>query len=457
MIYDICLHVGAGGPWLGNFYLHIKKELERKGLSVVLYTTNNEVKDVFVANEETGYIFLDEYTGEVDTDWALKFVGSLGFHNPKSLYVSEQKFYDLSESECIKYFSRLVHSVELLKDKPAAKFYITYEGDEFDHSIFRILCRMNKGRQIYWGISNLDLRIHFHDAETRYSQTPMEPIDVIPEEQLDWIRDYIKKYTSNQTNLWGDPKKHDVRFELFYIGAAWRKFVKYVKSEETDPRRYLGHSIFMYFRRILRRQYAYTKYADEESLNDISNCYYFPMHVPYDSQLTQRGLPFYDQVSLIETITQYLPYPSKLIVKEHPMGRGLYSIRDMRKLSKLPNVILLPAYANSHNIVPKVKGIFVINSSVGYEGLLYGKPVVTFGRSFYREQGLTIDINSLYELEDVFRKIDTHNIDATSVEKFIYRVWKNTYPVDLYNVDENYFEKANVFIDAIEQETIKRM
>ncbi len=161
-------------------------------------------------------------------------------------------------------------------------------------------------------------------------------------------------------------------------------------------------------------------------------------------------MPFYDQVSLIQTISNYLPYNSKLLVKEHPMGRGYYSTHDIKKLANTPNVILLPVYANSHDLIPKAKGIFVINSSVGYEALMYKKTVVTFGRSFYRKQGLTIDIDSLYELEEVFKKIEIHTVDENEVLKFLYRVKKNTYPVDLYNINENnYLEKIDGFSKSI--------
>lgn len=456
-VYDVCLHVGNGGEWLGDFYLKTKKKLEDKGLSVVLYTDVVEVKAFFDKNEVNSYIFLEKYDGKVDVDFVMNAITELGF-NPKSLYNSEQKFYDIEEKDCIAYFARYVHSVLKLKNIKKAKVYVTYEGDEIDHNIFRILGRLNGGKSLYWGISNLDTRTHFHDDEKRYFNTPAENQGVIPEEELLWLRNYIESYTKKKTNLWGDPKREDIKFKLSYFGSAFKKVWNKISNQDNDPRRTFGHALKRYTKRLLRRQYAYLKYNNNFSFNENLDYYYFPLHVPFDSQLTQRGLPFYDQVSLVQTISNYLPYSSRLIVKEHPMGRGYYSVSDLNKLGKLSNVILLPAYSNSHDIVPKAKGIFVINSSVGYEGLMYKKPVVTFGRSFFREQGLTIDIDSLYELETVFDRIKKHEVIDNKVYDFLWRVKKNSFPVDLYFINEdNYNGKIDEYVKALEFEVRKKI
>jgi hypothetical protein len=456
-VYDVCLHVGNGGEWLGDFYIKIKKQLEDSGLSVILYTDVAEIKNVFIENSIDDFIFLEKYSGKIDADWAMKFLTELDF-NPRSLYNSEQKFYDLAEKDCIEYFAGMVHSVYLLRNRPKAKYYITYEGDELDHNVFRILGRINKGKFIYWGYSNLNTRLHFHDTEKRYSKTPFENITVVPEIEVEWIQNYIKTYTEKKTNQWGDPKRVDVKFKITYFKVAFRKLLISVFGDEVDPRKRFGHAFKSYFKRIIRRQYAFTKYTSNFLFDDSVDYYYFPLHVPFDSQLTQRGLPFYDQVSLIQTISNYLPYSAKLIVKEHPMGRGYYSISDINKLSKIPNVILLPAYSNSHDLIPKAKAIFVINSSVGYEGLMYNKTVVTFGRSLFRKQGLTIDIDSLYELENVFNNIEKHQICREDVIKFLWRIKSNTYPVDLYFLNKNnYIDKGVEFSKAILNELQNRL
>lgn len=450
--FDICIHIGSGGDWLADFYLKIRKELNKDGITVLFYTDVLSVKEKFDAINFEDYIFLPNYQDEINVEWAMNFIKEIGF-NPFSLYNSEKKFYDLGESDVQKYFAKFVHAVFTLKDSKKADLYFTYEGDEIDHNIFRILGRIHKGKPVYWGISNLDIRTHFHYEEKRYSKTPQESITYIPDEELIWLKKYLSDYTKAKTNLWGDPKRDDVKFKLSYFNSSLNKLLKYVTNKELDPRRTLKHSAFRYFQRIYRRQYAYTRYIKNFQLDTSKNYYYFPLHVPFDSQLTQRGLPFYDQASLIQTISNYLPYGSKLLVKEHPMGRGYYKTSDLKKLSSIPNVVLLPVTTNSHDILPNAKAIFVINSSVGYEALMYGKTVVTFGRSFYRKQGLTIDINSLYDLETVFDKIENHSVKEEDVLKFLYRVKKNTYPVDLYNINkDNYLSKVDGLSNAIKNE-----
>ena len=46
------------------------------------------------------YIILPEYNGKVDIAWAASFVRDLGIYNFRSLFQTEQIFYDLSEKYC---------------------------------------------------------------------------------------------------------------------------------------------------------------------------------------------------------------------------------------------------------------------------------------------------------------------------------------------------------------------
>jgi len=450
--FDICIHIGHGAEWLGKFYIEVKQHLSLAGVSVLFYTDSIKVKEYFDENNLNDYLYLEESDEVVDVDWVMKSVTDLGL-TPKNLYITEQKFSFISEKSAIKLFSEMANRVFKLSKSKKAKYYLTYEGDEIDHNIFRILSRLHNGKNIYWGISNFKINTHFHYDEKRYFRLPDYNYDYqLSNEDISWIEEYITNYIDQKTNIWGDPSRVDVKFELDLIYKFFNRLLKFNFSD--DPRASLYLSVKKYILRVVRRLVAKFYYG---KLKDGEDFYYFPLHVPMDSQLTQRGLPFFDQVSLIETISNYMPYGAKLVVKEHPMGRGFYKISDIRRLANINNVLILPAYENSHNFISKAKAIFVINSSVGYEALMYNKVVVTFGRSFYRNNDLTIDINSLYELEGIFDRINKFNIDKDKFYKFIWRLKKYTYPVDVYRTNEiNYLKVAEGFSSAIISEYRKR-
>jgi len=446
------MHVGTD-IWLVDFYLKVYDFFKEKGISVLLASFNLEHEERYQAVKFEDYVIIRK--GEaLPLDETIKLAHKLGFPALQSIYRSEKYFFNVNEkhyqNEIAKYFSFLVS----INDSYDINEFFTYEGDELEHNLFRSFAKLNKGNLSYFGYSNYNINLHFHNDEMRYYFLPENQKnfdEVISEDYKNKIKAYIETYTKRRPKLWGDPKKFDVKFKTNYLSIAARKLKEEITGNVKDKRFSFSVLSKAYMNRVIKRSGAF-KFYEKKPLEAIENkdLYFFPMHVPDDSQLTQRGLPFYDQANLIEIISNYLPYPAQLIVKEHPNGRGFYSLADLKRISGLSNVILLPPDVNSHEIIKKVKGIFVINSSVGFESLLYQKPVVTFGRSFYRGLGLTIDIESLYDIETVFEKIEKFDLPYSKVEQFIYKLMKLTYEIDMYNFNkDNYADKVDPYASAM--------
>ena len=53
--------------------------------------------------------------------------------------------------------------------------------------------------------------------------------------------------------------------------------------------------------------------------------------------------------------------------------------------------------ANVHDLISRARGVFTINSGVGFESLIHGKPVVTFGNCDYRWATFAADQESMDE------------------------------------------------------------
>ena len=67
---------------------------------------------------------------------------------------------------------------------------------------------------------------------------------------------------------------------------------------------------------------------------------------------------------------------------------------------------------NIHELIKRSKGVFVINSGTGFESLIHGKPVCTFGDCDYRSVTFNADIrrldearNFIYSYKEEFRDI----------------------------------------------------
>ena len=84
---------------------------------------------------------------------------------------------------------------------------------------------------------------------------------------------------------------------------------------------------------------------------------------------------------------------STIVLKIHPdvcagRKRGHF---DLAEVSKIPRVKVLTENVHPVGIIEHAEAVYVVTSQVGFEGLLWGKPVRTFGMPFYAGWGLTKD------------------------------------------------------------------
>ena len=109
----------------------------------------------------------------------------------------------------------------------------------------------------------------------------------------------------------------------------------------------------------------------------------FPIHFqPEGSTLVQA--PYYlDQVALIENISKSLPVGHRLYVKEHVSNRGRRPLRFYREIKETFGVRLLGPDTDTWSLIQNAAAIAVITGTMGWEGILFKKPVVTFGDVFF--------------------------------------------------------------------------
>jgi len=431
-MFDICLHTGQGSEAI-DWFIELKKEFNSKGISVIAFTLNEELGKAWQGKGMYDFIVLPEYKGEINIPEAAEFAKSLGISNFRSLYQTPQVFYDLSEEFCQRKMACYIHALQGLKDVPKAKIYWTYGGDEFDHNCLRLLSRMHNGKTIYSQSANIKGRMVIFKNEDRYWKIPSNSIPEPEEEEVEWIKNYIVEYTKAKTILWGNPKDRDIKWEWNYPIRFLKRIRRSQKLKNENPESTNSYKLKTYFLRTYNRFFSKQYYSNSTPYTSGKEDFvYFPLHYPKDSQLTLRGKPFMDQASIIETVARYVPYPYTLVVKEHPHARGWYKTSDIKKMASLPNVKLIHPFTNSHEIIPNAKGIIAINSSVGYEGIIYRKPVITMGRSFYRNCGVTIDVNSLYELEQAFERMESFSLTNDDIINFLWRMKYFSYPVVSY-------------------------
>ncbi len=122
---------------------------------------------------------------------------------------------------------------------------------------------------------------------------------------------------------------------------------------------------------------------------------------------------------------------------------------------------LISPYVSGHDLNKNSKGVITINSNVGWEALLYEKPVITLGTCFYDISEMVWKVRDLYELPNVIKKaLREKIIGKEKLLKFVNAVLKSIYPGNL-NFYYHYAKKAmadeniNLIADGIYKELDK--
>lgn len=96
------------------------------------------------------------------------------------------------------------------------------------------------------------------------------------------------------------------------------------------------------------------------------------------------GLGFSDQLGLVGQVSQCLPPEAWLYVKEHTGGFGEKPLSFYRQLKSCRQVRMLSPYEDTFSLISGAEAIVTLGSTMGFEAILMGKPVILLGEPWYR-------------------------------------------------------------------------
>jgi len=202
---------------------------------------------------------------------------------------------------------------------------------------------------------------------------------------------------------------------------------------------------------ILKRKFLTSFYFKTgKSLN--KKYIFFPLQLQPEESTDICGKWYSNQIATVEYISKALPLNYKLYVKEHKVAvgkrEGLLSYYE--KLRRLPNVVLVHPFADSHEVIKHADLVIVISGTVGWEALLYGKPVITLGNVFYNNSGLVYKVSDLGELKKAICHLSkNYQLDKDKLLKYILALKYGTY--------EGYFNVPHTDTRVMERENIKKL
>lgn len=235
-----------------------------------------------------------------------------------------------------------------------------------------------------------------------------------------------------------------VKDALHYRGARhkltdpknWRRLVeklvqKYVLKQQEEFQHIGGH-VRRHVRMTMNAAKLRKFYAE---IPAASPFIYYPLHVPADFALTIRSPEYLDQLSLIDFLCRVAPIGRKVVIKEHPALIGALPAGRMSELLRRhDNLVLLSPGINNHVVLRQAEAVVTVNSKAGAEALLYQRPVIALGDSFYRDSGLVTVVDALKDLPT--RLYSKMLIQEEDVNRFLQDVWSASVPGELYDLRE---------------------
>ena len=158
--------------------------------------------------------------------------------------------------------------------------------------------------------------------------------------------------------------------------VSWKHLVFYSNDCKTLPRHFYHELYDEWCRR--------THYYDDMNSYKNFRLVAYPLHYEPEATTLYYAPECSDQAATVNTIARNLPLDTVLVVKEHPSQPGRLLTREFQNVRlNNPNLCYLPAKVTNYELLDRCDVIATASSTLGWEALCYGKPVIVFGKVYY--------------------------------------------------------------------------
>lgn len=169
---------------------------------------------------------------------------------------------------------------------------------------------------------------------------------------------------------------------------------------------------------IIEKRIGFFKDLEKYSTQDIDlnkKFIYFPLH--YQPEITSDpfGDIYSDQILAIEKLSLLLPQDWHIYVKENPVqdiqSRGF---RFFDRLNSIKNATLVSHQIDTLELIKHCQIVATLTGTAGFEAIKGKKPVITFGRAWYRNFDGVFEYNPNLNLENIAKyQIDVKKISQS--------------------------------------------
>ncbi|WP_029032961.1 hypothetical protein [Salinimicrobium terrae] len=161
-----------------------------------------------------------------------------------------------------------------------------------------------------------------------------------------------------------------------------------------------------YYRYKLRKQYEKNRKKLATELNLNVPFVYFALHLQPEKTTSSLGGKYSDQALALEHLSSILPEGWKICVKENP--KQTYFMRNpefFKRIERIPNLVFVSPSYNTYDLIKNSKICATITGTVGWEAITGGKPVIVFGRAWYKTLPGVFTFSSDLDIEKISSEI----------------------------------------------------
>ncbi|PJI41920.1 MAG: hypothetical protein CTR53_05545 [Ferrovibrio sp.] len=116
------------------------------------------------------------------------------------------------------------------------------------------------------------------------------------------------------------------------------------------------------------------------------------LHKEPELALNYQAAQWHSQKALISWLSANLPAGYRLLVREHRFNEGRRTTAFLNEVRMLPGVMLISPFDSQFKYIRHAAAIVTDTGSTGWEGLVFGRPVISLSENYYTATGLTEEV-----------------------------------------------------------------
>jgi len=346
---------------------------------------------IFLTTNYSTYFFLKKNNHKVFL--FQKFINNLIFKS--DLDVEQTIYFDvksnsLSKTSALKQYNFLLNGFTNFFKLNKVDEIILWNGSSLQGHIALSLSKKLKIKTYVFENANIEGKI-FIDSDGVNAASSIANKNLIDFEGFDdeKLKFYLKNYKEKKelNHVVHQAKKPKIRFATI-INLFFVLFSKYKIYE----RGFNFSNIKKYFLKFYKFRFDDYNFKNKSYI-------FFPLQVSTDSQIILNS-----DMSLIESLKLAIIKANEkkldLVIKPHPAEVNIKILKQIIELKHKNDNIYLVNY-NTFLLIKYSELIITINSTVGIEAMMYSKPILVFGKSFYKryvsEKELDMEKSEIYD------------------------------------------------------------